>query len=104
MMGEGDPFMILEGMFLTALAVGANEGYIYLRSEYPIVRKVLNNAISIARKTGWLGKNVQNSGKDFDIHLRVGAGSYVCGEETALLNSLEGKRGTVRVKPPFPCP
>ena len=102
MMGEGDPFMILEGMFLTALAVGASEGYIYLRSEYPIARKVLNNAINLAKKTGWLGKNIQNSGKDFDIHLRVGAGSYVCGEETALLNSLEGKRGTVRVKPPFP--
>lgn len=102
MMGEGDPFMILEGMFLTALAMGANEGYIYLRSEYPVARRVLTNAINVARKTGWLGRNVQNSGHTFDIHLRIGAGSYVCGEETALLNSLEGKRGTVRVKPPLP--
>ena len=102
MMGEGDPFMIIEGMFLAALAVGANEGYIYLRSEYPIARRVLNNAIKLARENGWLGKNAQISGKDFDIHLRIGAGSYVCGEETALLNSLEGKRGTVRVKPPLP--
>ena len=102
MMGEGDPFMILEGMFLTALSIGAKEGYIYLRSEYPIARRVLKNALNVARKTGWLGKNVQNSGHSFDIHLRIGAGSYVCGEETALMNSLEGKRGTVRVKPPFP--
>lgn len=102
MMGEGDPFMILEGMFLTALAIGASEGYIYLRSEYPVAKKVLTNAIKVARQSGWLGINVQNSGKDFNVHLRIGAGSYVCGEETALLNSLEGKRGTVRVKPPFP--
>jgi formate dehydrogenase iron-sulfur subunit len=102
MIGEGDPFMLIEGMLLTALSMGAEEGYIYLRSEYPIAKKVLTNAINTARKEGWLGHHIQGTKFNFDIHLRVGAGSYVCGEETALLNSLEGKRGTVRVKPPLP--
>lgn len=102
MIMEGDPYLLLEGMAIAGLAVGATEGYIYLRSEYPDARVVLTTAIQRARAAGWLGANVLASGKPFEIHIRLGAGSYVCGEETAMLESLEGKRGIVRAKPPLP--
>ena len=99
---EGDPFCLLEGMTIAAYAVGASEGYIYLRSEYPDAARVLSQAIEIARAQGWLGESVLGSGFAFDIHLRVGGGAYICGEETSMLESLEGKRGMVRAKPPIP--
>ncbi len=99
---EGDPFCLLEGMTIAAYAVGASEGYIYLRSEYPDAAAVTHKAIKIARSQGWLGENILGSGFSFDIHLRVGAGAYICGEETSMLESLEGKRGMVRAKPPIP--
>lgn len=102
MIMEGDPYLLLEGMAIAGLAVGATEGYIYLRSEYPDARTVLTTAIARARAAGWLGSNLLGSGKAFDVHVRMGAGSYVCGEETAMLESLEGKRGIVRAKPPLP--
>ena len=99
---EGDPFGLIESMALAGFAVGANKGYIYLRSEYPLTHRILGKAIEIARGAGWLGLNIADSGFDFDIELHLGAGSYVCGEETAMLESLEGKRGIVRSKPPLP--
>jgi formate dehydrogenase iron-sulfur subunit len=102
MVMEGDPFALLEGMTIAAYAVGASEGYIYLRSEYPDAATTLNEAIAVARDAGWLGSDVLGSGFTFDIHLRVGAGAYICGEETSMLESLEGKRGVVRAKPPIP--
>jgi len=102
MIMEGDPYLLLEGMVICGLAVGATEGYIYLRSEYPDARVVLTTAIERARAAGWLGDDVLGSKKAFDVHVRLGAGSYVCGEETAMLESLEGKRGIVRAKPPLP--
>ena len=102
MIMEGDPYVLLEGMVIAGLAVGATEGYIYLRSEYPDAHVVLTTAIQRARAAGWLGSDVLGSGKAFDVHVRLGAGSYVCGEETAMLESLEGKRGIVRAKPPLP--
>jgi len=102
MIMEGDPYLLLEGMVIAGLAVGATEGYIYLRSEYPDARIILTTAIERARAAGWLGDNLLGSGKAFDVHIRMGAGSYVCGEETAMLESLEGKRGIVRAKPPLP--
>ncbi|MFT4515938.1 MAG: formate dehydrogenase iron-sulfur subunit [Planctomycetota bacterium] len=102
MIMEGDPYVLLEGMAIAGLAVGATEGYIYLRSEYPDAHVVLTTAIERARAAGWLGADVLGSGKAFDVHIRLGAGSYVCGEETAMLESLEGKRGIVRAKPPLP--
>ncbi len=102
MLMEGDPFVLIEGMTIAALAVGATQGYIYVRSEYPYAITVLNEAIEIARKAGYLGANILQSGKGFQLEVRKGAGSYVCGEETALLESLEGKRGIVRAKPPLP--
>ena len=102
MLMEGDPFMLLEGMTIAGRAVGADEGYIYVRSEYPEAIESLHAAIAAANQQGWLGDNILNSGLNFQIHVRVGAGSYVCGEETALLESLEGKRGVVRAKPPLP--
>lgn len=102
MLMEGDPFMLLEGMTIAARAVGADEGYIYVRSEYPDAIEALLAAIDAARERGWLGQDILGSGLNFTIHVRVGAGSYVCGEETALLESLEGKRGVVRAKPPLP--
>lgn len=102
MLMEGDPFMLLEGMTIAGRAVGADEGYIYVRSEYPEAIESLHAAIAAATEQGWLGDNILNSGLNFQIHVRVGAGSYVCGEETALLESLEGKRGVVRAKPPLP--
>ncbi len=102
MIMEGDPFCLIEGMIIAGIAVGATKGYIYLRSEYPIAHKVLNAAIANAREAGLLGDNVRGSGKAFDIEVFLGAGAYICGEETSLLNSLEGKRGEVRAKPPLP--
>jgi formate dehydrogenase iron-sulfur subunit len=102
MLMEGDPFTLLEGMSIAAIAVGATEGVVYIRSEYPRAYEILNRAIEIARDFGWLGKNVLGSGLEFDIRTRIGGGSYVCGEETAMLESIEGKRGVVRSKPPLP--
>lgn len=99
---ESDPFCLIEGMTIAGLAVGATMGYIYLRSEYPLCKAVLNDAIKIAKAQNYLGNDVCGSGKAFDIEVRMGAGSYVCGEETAMLESLEGKRGMVRAKPPLP--
>ena len=99
---EGDPFCLIEGMAIAGLATGATKGFVYLRSEYPIAIRVLNEAVALARKGGILGQSVLGSGQAFDIEVRVGAGAYVCGEETSLLDSLEGKRGQVRFKPPLP--
>jgi formate dehydrogenase iron-sulfur subunit len=99
---EGDPFGLIESMAIAGFAVGASSGYIYLRSEYPLTHTILTRALEVAREAGWLGKNIQGSGFDFDIELHLGAGSYVCGEETAMLESLEGKKGIVRSKPPLP--
>jgi formate dehydrogenase iron-sulfur subunit len=102
MIMEGDPFVLIEGMTIAGIAVGATEGYIYIRSEYPHAIAAMNDAIVIARQAGYLGKNVAGSQFAFDLEVRVGAGAYVCGEETSLLDSLEGKRGQVRAKPPLP--
>jgi formate dehydrogenase iron-sulfur subunit len=102
MVMEDDPFMLIEGMTIAGLAVGADKGYIYVRSEYPHAIVALNEAITTARNAQYLGANILGSGKAFDLEVRMGAGSYVCGEETALLESLEGKRGIVRAKPPLP--
>jgi formate dehydrogenase iron-sulfur subunit len=102
MLIEGDPFALIEGMVIAGLAVGADRGFVYLRSEYPDAIAVLTRAVDLARGEGLLGPSVLGSGRAFDIELRIGAGAYVCGEETALLNSIEGKRGTVRAKPPLP--
>ena len=99
---EGDPFMLIEGMTIAGLAVGANKGYIYVRSEYPHAIANLNHAIASAVKAGFLGANILGSGRRFDLEVRKGAGAYICGEETALLESIEGKRGVVRAKPPLP--
>jgi formate dehydrogenase iron-sulfur subunit len=102
MVMEGDPFMLIEGMAIAGLAVGATKGYCYIRSEYPHAFETVSKAIEIARSEGVLGPSVMGSGRAFDIEARLGAGAYVCGEETALLESLEGKRGVVRAKPPLP--
>ena len=102
MLMEGDPFLLIEGMTIAGLAVGATEGFIYVRSEYPHAVSALRDAIAIARKAGLLGPDVGGSKRAFDLEVRVGAGAYVCGEETALLESLEGRRGIVRAKPPLP--
>jgi formate dehydrogenase iron-sulfur subunit len=99
---ESDPYQLIEGMIIAGLAVGADEGYIYLRSEYPHARAVLDEAIERAREEGWLGDSVHGSDKAFRLELRIGAGAYICGEETSLLESLEGKRGLIRYKPPLP--
>ena len=102
MVMEGDPFVLIEGMTIAGLAVGATQGYIYLRIEYPHAYKTLNAAIAKAYQAGYLGDNIQGSGKAFDLEVRLGAGAYICGEETSLMESLEGKRGLVRFKPPLP--
>ena len=102
MIMEGDPFTLIEGMAIAGLGVGATRGYVYLRSEYPDAIRVMEAAVGIARQRGLLGPDVLGSGRAFDMQIRKGAGAYVCGEETSLLNSLEGKRGTVRAKPPLP--
>jgi formate dehydrogenase iron-sulfur subunit len=99
---EGDPFCLIEGMTIAAIAVGATQGYIYLRVEYPHAHEALRQAIAIARREGYLGDNVRGSGKRFGLEVRLGAGAYICGEETSMLESLEGKRGEVRVRPPLP--
>jgi len=102
MIMEGDPFVLIEGMTIAGFAVGATSGYIYLRSEYPHAFKTMKRAIQIAYEKGYLGSNVAGSGKKFDLDIRLGAGAYICGEETSLLESLEGKRGQIRPKPPLP--
>ena len=99
---EGDPHSVLEAMEIAGFAIGANKGYIYVRAEYPIAVKRLKVAIKQAREYGFLGKNIFNTGFDFDVEIRLGAGAFVCGEETALLESIEGKRGQPRIKPPYP--
>ena len=102
MIMEGDPFALIEGMTIAAIASGATQGYIYLRSEYPDSLRTLQTAIGAAIAKGYLGENICGSGKRFMLEVRVGAGAYICGEETAMLESLEGKRGMVRFKPPVP--
>ncbi|MBK5197518.1 MAG: NADH-quinone oxidoreductase subunit NuoF, partial [Methyloceanibacter sp.] len=102
MIMEGDPFVLIEGMTIAGIAVGATYGYIYIRSEYPHAIEAMEIAVGEARKGGMLGANVAGSGLAFDMEVRAGAGAYVCGEETSLLESLEGKRGEVRAKPPLP--
>ena len=102
MIMEGDPFTLIEGMAIAGIGVGATRGYVYLRSEYPDAIQAMSAAIGIAREAGLLGASVLGSGRAYDMEVRVGAGAYVCGEETSLLNSLEGKRGVVRAKPPLP--
>ena len=102
MIMEGDPFVLIEGMVIAGIAVGATKGYVYIRSEYPHAVATMEAAIAAARRGGLLGAHVGGSAYAFDIEVRVGAGAYVCGEETSLLDSLEGKRGQVRAKPPLP--
>jgi formate dehydrogenase iron-sulfur subunit len=102
MIMEGDPFVLIEGMAIAGIATGATKGFVYIRSEYPHAVAAMSAAIEVARAKGVLGVNVLGSPNAFDIEVRVGAGAYVCGEETSLLNSLEGKRGVVRAKPPLP--
>jgi formate dehydrogenase iron-sulfur subunit len=102
MLMEGDPFLLIEGMAIAAVAVGATMGYVYIRSEYPHAFDVFSGAIERARAGGLLGASVLGSRHAFDIEARLGAGAYICGEETSLLDSLEGKRGQVRAKPPLP--
>jgi formate dehydrogenase iron-sulfur subunit len=99
---ESDPLTLIEGMIIAGFAVGASKGYVYLRSEYPLTRQIFGKALELARENGWLGDNIQGSDFSFDIDLHIGAGSYVCGEETAMLESLEGKAGVIRFKPPLP--
>jgi formate dehydrogenase iron-sulfur subunit len=99
---EGDPLCLVEGMTIAGVAVGATYGYIYIRSEYPHAIRTMNGAIDAARRAGLLGADILGSGCAFDLEVRVGAGAYICGEETSLLDSLEGKRGEVRAKPPLP--
>lgn len=99
---EGDPFRILEGMAVTAFVTCCTNGFIYLRGEYPLAYERLSNAIDIARRKGYLGERVLRDDFEFDIEIRRGAGAYICGEETALFESIEGRRGEPRVKPPFP--
>jgi formate dehydrogenase iron-sulfur subunit len=102
MLMEGDPFCLIEGMTIAGVAVGATKGFIYIRSEYPHAYRTLTKAIEIATKAGCLGPSVMGSGRAFTLETRLGAGAYICGEETSLLDSLEGKRGMVRAKPPLP--
>ena len=102
MLMEGDPFTLIEGMIIAGLAVGATRGFIYIRSEYPHAYRTMNAAIQAAAQAGYLGPSVVGSGRAFTLETRLGAGAYICGEETSLLDSLEGKRGMVRAKPPLP--
>ena len=99
---EGDPFVVIEGITIAGLAVGATQGYVYVRSEYPHAFRTMRRAIEIARREGYLGPNLAGSDRSFELEARLGAGAYICGEETALLESLEGKRGEVRPRPPLP--
>jgi formate dehydrogenase iron-sulfur subunit len=102
MLMEGDPLVLIEGMTIAGLAVGATQGYIYLRVEYPHAHRALKEAIEVAYQRGYLGADVLGSGQRFDLEVRLGAGAYICGEETSMLESLEGKRGEVRPRPPLP--
>jgi formate dehydrogenase iron-sulfur subunit len=102
MLMEGDPFVLIEGMIIAGLAVGATQGYVYIRSEYPHAFKTFSHAIELAEAAGYLGASVKGSGRAFRLEARLGAGAYICGEETSLLESLEGKRGQIRPKPPLP--
>jgi len=102
MIMEGDPFVVIEGMTIAGITVGATKGYIYIRSEYPHAVIAMHAAIAAARRAGFLGARIAGSSHSFDLEVRVGAGAYVCGEETSLLESLEGRRGIVRAKPPLP--
>jgi len=102
MLMEGDPFMLIEGMVIAGMATDAHEGFIYIRSEYPDAVATMRAAVGTAYRTGWLGPRILGSVHGFDLEVRVGAGAYICGEETAMLESLEGKRGMVRAKPPLP--
>ncbi len=102
MIMEDDPLVLIEGMTIAGIAVGADQGYVYIRSEYPHAIATMRKAVAIAEAASYVGDNILNSGKRFKLHIREGAGAYVCGEETALLESLEGKRGVVRAKPPLP--
>jgi formate dehydrogenase iron-sulfur subunit len=102
MLMEGDPFMLIESMVIAGRAVGAHEGFVYIRSEYPDAVASMAAAIASAYQSGWLGPRILDSDHGFDLEIRVGAGAYICGEETAMLESLEGKRGVVRAKPPLP--
>ena len=99
---EGDPHSVIEAMIIAGYAIGAHQGYIYVRAEYPIAVRRLQVAIGQAREYGFLGKNIFDSGFDFDLEIRLGAGAFVCGEETALMTSIEGHRGEPRPRPPFP--
>jgi len=99
---EGDPHCVLEAMMIAGYVIGADKGYIYIRAEYPISVKRFQIAIDQAKEYGILGKNIWNTGFDFDLEIRLGAGAFVCGEETALLESIEGRSGRPRLKPPFP--
>jgi formate dehydrogenase iron-sulfur subunit len=102
MIMEGDPFLVIEGMTIAAIAVGASKGYIYIRSEYPHAVEAMRQAVAAAQRAGYLGRRTGDATPSFDLEVRVGAGAYVCGEETSLLESLEGRRGIVRAKPPLP--
>jgi len=102
MLMEGDPFCLIEGMTIAGIAVGATQGYIYLRAEYPHAYRTLKAALEDAYRGGFLGANLLDSGRRFDLEVRLGAGAYICGEETSMLESLEGRRGEVRVRPPLP--
>jgi formate dehydrogenase iron-sulfur subunit len=102
MIMEGDPLVLIEGMTIAGIACGATKGFVYIRSEYPDAIATMKEAIAAAEAAGWLGGNIQSSGKAFHLEVRRGAGAYICGEETAMLDSLEGKRGMVRPKPPLP--
>jgi formate dehydrogenase iron-sulfur subunit len=102
MLMEGDPFCLIEGMIIAGIAVGATRGYIYIRSEYPHAVAAMRDAIGVLAEANWLGRTIQGSPYDFELFVRVGAGAYICGEETSMLDSLEGKRGIVRYKPPLP--
>ena len=102
MIMESDPFVLIEGMTIAALAVGATEGYVYLRAEYPLAIRIMNQAIAAAEAAGLLGKDVMGSGRAFHLEVREAAGAYICGEETSMLESLEGKRGMIRYRPPLP--
>jgi formate dehydrogenase iron-sulfur subunit len=102
MIMESDPYVLIEGMTIAGLAVGATEGYVYIRFEYPQAIKTMRKAIEHAAAAGYLGANVLDSGRSFNLHVREAAGAYICGEETSLLESLEGKRGMIRFRPPLP--
>jgi len=102
MIMEGDPFALIEGMAIAGLAVGAEDGYVYIRSEYPDAIATMIAAAAVLERAGWLGPDVSGSGRAFRLHIRRGAGAYICGEESSMLESLEGRRGTVRAKPPIP--